>query len=209
MRLYTFAFHLQELNEMLLYLPQQHTGDKYAEKLKSSELCRILLSSVPKGMSQQYFVTNAADVVPSDWTKLVKNLKQLEQQFNLERARTGDKPNGEATGSRATRKAVKANCRGHGPKHSRPDNKKKHCTYCKQYGGPYWTHNTVDCHRKPHGYRGQSAHGDDYDGVCKSAWKDYKKNQKESLKDLHLQLKKLKKKVKRSTNMESDSDSDA
>ena len=146
---------------MLPYLPQQHTGEKYTAKMDNSELCSIFLSMTLKSMSQQYFVTNAADVVPLDWTKLVKNLEQLKQQLNLKRSHKGGKPNGEATGSRSTMKTIKTSCHGHGPKHNRPDNEhKKHCTYCKQYGEPHWLHNMTDCHRKPSGFHGQSSKWD-------------------------------------------------
>ncbi len=140
------------LNDYVKHLPTLKDSSKAVLTTKKGnipfgegDLAAIVLSSVPMSWQNQYNLDHST--VPESTRRLLPDLEAIEQVMV---EKIGENLTAKGKGSTAPSKA-KGNpkCKASGgptgqvPKKGHSEN---FCQCCKAHGGPFTTHNTLDCH---------------------------------------------------------------
>ena len=162
MTMRNFCNRFLELNGYLQHLPclkdQQPDNnliDCAATPFQQTELCSLLLKMVTRETEKRYYSINPT-AIPTKFLELRDALERIEVvDGRLEKFRPGksgsdgkddkDRPSKESRRERRDRRR-REKVKEYDPKERIPK-KKKHCNLCKQFGGPFSSHNTSDCNR--------------------------------------------------------------
>ncbi len=110
-----------------------------------ADLATIVLSSVPMSWQNQYNLNHST--VPESMPTLLPDLEAIKQVMvekkgmNLKATGKGSTAPSEAKGNQ--KRKASGGPTGQVPKKGRSE---KFCQRCKAHGGPFTTHNTLDCH---------------------------------------------------------------
>ncbi len=137
-----YVKHLHTLKDSSKAIPTTKKGNI---PFGGADLAAIVLSSVPMSWQNQYNLKHST--VPESTCTLLPDLETIEQVMVEKK---GAKVKAKGKGSTAPSKA-KGN-----PKHKvsggptgrvpKKGCREKFCQWCKAHGGPFTTHNTLDCH---------------------------------------------------------------
>ncbi len=141
------------LNDYVKHLPTLKNSSKAVPTTKKgnvpygkADLAAIVLSSVPMSWQNQYKLNHST--VPKSTRMLLPDLEAIERVMvekkgaNLKAKGKGSTAPSEAKGN--PKRKASGGLTGQVPKKGRSE---KFCHHCKAHGGPFTTHNTLDCHR--------------------------------------------------------------
>ncbi len=139
------------LNDYVRHLPTLKDSSKPVPMTKKgnipfgeADLAAIVLSSVPMSWQNQYNLNHLT--VPKSTRTLLPDLEAIKQVMeekkdaNLKAKAKGDTAPAEAKGN--PKRKASGGPTGRVPKKGRSE---KFCQQCKAHGGPFMTHNTLDC----------------------------------------------------------------
>ena len=204
----TFCGRVSQMNNYVEALPSLYFSSKattstvMVSKLDEPTLAQLILRLSPLVFQGAYEVLR--DGMPQNLEDILQFLETQERQ---EKLKVPAKPKESFKDNNKKRER---------PNHGNKPNKKgkKHCDLCAKNNGPANTHNTTDCNRynpdgTKKGYSGKPKEG--YKGKSNGDKKTHN-NYSQLLEETRKEIKSLKKDVKRMkkrSNEESDSDSDA
>ena len=138
-----YVRHLPTLKDSSKAVPTTRKGNiPFGE----ADLAAIVLSSVPMSWQNQYNLNHST--VPESTRTLLPDLEAIERVMeekrgaNLKAKAKGSKAPAEAKGN--PKRKASGGPTGRVPKKGRSE---KFCQRCKAHGGPFTTHNTLDCRR--------------------------------------------------------------
>ncbi len=141
------------LNDYVDYLPTLKDSSKAVPTTKKgnipfgkADLAAKVLSSVPLSWQNQYNLSHST--VPKSTPTLLPDLEAIKQVMvekqgaNLKAKGKGGTAPSKAKGN--PKRKASGGLTGQVPKKGCSE---KFCQHCKAHGGPFTTHNTLDCHR--------------------------------------------------------------
>jgi hypothetical protein len=137
-----YVKHLPTLKDSSKAVPTTKKGDI---PFSEADLAAIVLSSVPMSWQNQYNLNHST--VPKSTRTLLPDLEAIERVMvekkggNLKVKGKGGTAPSEAKGN--PKRKASGGPTGRIPKKGRSE---KFCQRCKAHGGPFRTHNTLDCH---------------------------------------------------------------
>jgi hypothetical protein len=141
------------VNDYVRHLPTSKDSSKAVPIMKKgnvpfgeADLAAVVLVSVPMLWQNQYNLTHTT--VPKSMRALLPDPEAIEQ-FMVEKQQEKLKAKGKAATARPETKSNPKQKASGGPTGQVPKKgrNEKFCQHCKAHGGPYQTHNTLDCHR--------------------------------------------------------------
>ena len=142
---------LQVLNGYLPHLPCLADSEDAAPNtarentpFSDAAVCSIIMRMIPGDWEAQYYLTEK--YIPSDVRKLQNVLERIESAKSVQRQSEQHKQKQASTGSASKPgKRSGEEPKGRIPKKARSERTEKHCIHCKKNGGPFKTHNTLEC----------------------------------------------------------------
>jgi hypothetical protein len=137
-----YVKHLLTLKDSSKAVPTMKEGNiPFGE----ADLVAIVLSSVPMSWQNQYNLNHST--VPESTRMLLPDLEAIEQVMVEKSTKLKAKGKGVTAPSKAKgnpKRKVSGGLTGQVPKKGRSE---RSCQCCKAHGGPFQTHNTLDCYR--------------------------------------------------------------
>jgi hypothetical protein len=163
-----YVKHLPTLKDSSKAVPTTKKGDiPFGE----ADLATIVLSSVPMLWQNQYNLNHST--IPESTCTLLPDLEAIKQVMvekkgaNLEAKGKGSTAPSKPKGN--PKRKASGGPTGRVPKKGHTE---KFCQWCKAHGGPFTTHNTLDCHR----YESNGKHLKAAAGKLSESKKPYKKS---------------------------------
>ncbi len=188
------------LNDNIKHLPTLKDSSKAVPTTKKwnipfgkAELAALVLSSVPMSWQNQYNLKHS--MVPESTCTLLPDLEAIERLMVEKGAKLKAKGKGSTAPSKAKGNPKRKASGGPTGQVPKKGHFEKFCQRCKAHGGPFQTHNTLDCRcydsngkpraaaagkpsesKKPY----KKSRGDKSMAFMQSMFKDYAKSQKKA-----------------------------
>ena len=149
-----FMQRVQAINRDLAFMPclalyTQASNEVVPTNIpfNGTEMCDIILRSLPSDWQAQYKVSNGQDI-PTKPELLVRQLEAIEKIMDhkpTDKIPRKESPGKSGKNDRGSEKRRSNNGPGTSPRIPKKQKSEKFCNRCKDKGGRYQTHNTDDC----------------------------------------------------------------